>query len=143
MRAIIKKILKEEIGKRSWTSELDRMQWTIQDFERYIRDLYPFWWRNEVNGRIMLNRLGEMSQESRDRIYAALDKIHFYWDLAMEDFDRQNLHYRVDWGDGYDAPGSKQAQNRKKIMIYTKKANPYVGEVIRAINDPDAIQLVR
>ncbi len=143
MRKLIKTILKEEVGKRSWTSELDRMQWTIQDFERYIRDLYPFWWMNEVNGKIMLNRLGEMSQETRDRVYAAMDKIHFYWDAAMDDFDRKNLYYRVDWGDGYDPPGSKQAQNRKKIMIYTKKANPYVGKIMSIINDPDAIQLVR
>ena len=37
----------------------------------------------------------------------------------------------------------RPAQNRKKIMIYTKKANPYVGKVMSIINDPDAIQLVR
>ena len=119
------------------------MQWTIQDFERYIRDLYPFWWMNEVNGRIMLNRLGEMSQESRDRVYEAIERIHFYWKLAKEDFNDANLYYGVDWGDGYEDPDSIQMQNRKKIMIYTKKANPYVGEVIRAINDRGAIQLVR
>ena len=143
MRKLIKTILKEEIGKRSWTSELDRMQWAIQDFEKMMRDLYPFWWMNEVDGRRMLNSLGEMNWRLRDEVYYAIDKIYFYWDAAMEDFDRQNLYYDVDWGDGYDEPDSEPMQNRKKIMIYTKKANPYVGEVMRAINDPKAIQLVR
>ena len=142
-KKLIKTILKEEIGKRSWTSEWDRMKWVVEDFDRMLRDLYPFWWMNEVNSNKMFNSLVDMSQETRDRVYAALDKIHFYWDAAMEDFERQNLYYSVDWGDGYDAPGSKQSQNRKKIMIYTKKANPYVGIIMKAINDPDAIQLVR
>lgn len=143
MRKLIKKILREGIGERSWTSEFDRMKWAIQDFESMVMDLYPFWWMNEVDDNKMFNSLADMSQESRDRVYATLDKIHFYWKAAKEDFNDANLYYGVDWGDGYDDTRSKQAQNRKKIMIYTKKAHPYVGEVIRAINDPDAIKLVR
>ena len=143
MRKLIKKILKEDIGERSWTSEFDRMKWVIQDFESMVLDLYPYWWMNEVDDKKMFNSLADMSQESRDRVYEAIERIHFYWKAAKEDFNDTNLHYGVDWGDGYDDPGSTQVQNRKKIMIYTKKANPYVGEVISIINDPGAIKLVR
>ena len=143
MRKLIKKILKESIGERSWTSEYDRMKWAIQDFESMVLDLYPYWWMNEVDSKKMFNSFADMNWRLRDEVYASIDKIHFYWKLAMEDFDEQNLYDEVDWGDGYEDPDSIQMQNRKKLMIYTKKANPYVGEVISAINDPEAIQLVR
>ena len=143
IKKLIKKILKEDIGERSWTSEFDRMKWAIQDFESMVLDLYPFWWMNAVRYKKMFNSLADMSQESRDKIYNSIERIHFYWKAAKEDFNDANLYYGVDWGDGYGDPNSKQDQNRKKIMIYTKKANPYVGEVIRIINDPDAIKLVR
>ena len=142
-KKLIKKILKEGIGERSWTSEWDRMKWAAQDFKSMVQDLYPFWWMNEVDEKLMMGIMVDMNPETRDRVYDAIDKIHFYWKLAKEDFNDANLYYAVDWGDGYEDPDSIQMQNRKKIMIYTKKANPYVGKVIRAINDTKAIQLVR
>ena len=142
-KKLIKKILKEGIGERSWTSEYDRMQWAIQDFESMVLDLYPYWWMNEVDSKKMFNSFADMNWKLRDEVYASIDKIHFYWKLAKEDFNDANLYYGVDWGDGYEDPDSTQMQNRKKLMIYTKKANPYVGNVIEAINDPEAIQLVR
>ena len=142
-KKLIKKILKEDIGERSWTSEYDRMQWAIQDFESMLLDLYPYWWMNEVDSKKMFNSFADMNWRLRDEVYASIDKIHFYWKLAKEDFNDANLYYGVDWGDGYEDADSIQMQNRKKLMIYTKKANPYVGEVISAINDPEAIQLVR
>ena len=143
MKTLIRKILREDVGERSWTSEYDRMKWAIQDFESMVLDLYPYWWMNEVDSKKMFNSFADMNWRLRDEVYASIDKIHFYWKLAKEDFNDANLYYGVDWGDGYEDPDSTQMQNRKKLMIYTKKANPYVGEVISAINDPEAIQLVR
>ena len=81
---------------------------------------------NEVDEKLMMGIMVDMNPETRDRVYDAIDRIHFYWKLAKEDFNDANLYYAVDWGDGYDDPDSVPAQNRKKIMIYTKKANPYV-----------------
>ena len=58
MRKLIKTILREGIGERSWTSEYDRMKWVVEDFDRMLRDLYPFWWMNEVDGKRMMSSLG-------------------------------------------------------------------------------------
>jgi len=143
MRKLIKKILREGVGERSWGSEWDRMKWVVHDFKYMLLDLYPYWWMNEVDSNRMMGRMRDMTPEKRKEVYDAMEKIVFYWQAARDDFDVDNLYHKVDWGDGYDDPESEQMQNRKLIMIYTKKANPYVGKVIRAINDPKAIELVR
>ncbi len=135
MKKLIKKILKENLS-----YEIDNKVTALKDA---IKRLYPYWWRNNVNTSIIAVRLASMAADRREIVFDTIDKIVGYHDLALEDFGVNDLYWDVKWGDGYDDKDSKPMQNRKLLMIYTKKAHPYIIKLIRSINDPKAIELVR
>lgn len=135
MKKLIKKILKEDLS-----YEINNK---VVDFKEALKQMYPYWWGNKVDTGRMEVRLELMDEDKRKIIFNSIDRIVGYYNLALEDFGVDNLYWDVEWGDGYDDKDSIPWQNRKLLMIYTKKAHPYVITVIKTLNDPKAIELVR